>query len=85
MQKGLNLLLALTTLCGLSFADAAIAQDSAAGGAPAAGGSTQAAPASKPKRQRRLGKRLRNLRNRMHKKKAAGNGGAAPAQATPQQ
>ena len=80
-----HLMLALAVMLGLSTAEIALADDTS-GSAPAAGGSSQTE--AKPKRERRLGKRLGKLKNRFHRKKAgdAGNTGANPASGSaPQQ
>jgi hypothetical protein len=76
MVKGINILLASSMVLGFGAFDLAIAEGESA---PAA--SNQAAPTGKPRLHRRLGKRLGQLRNRFHRRKAAP---AAPAgQAVP--
>lgn len=79
MRTGKQLLLALAVLIGFGSVDMVMAEDNAS--APAAG--SQASPEKKPTRTRRLGKRLRKLGGRLHKKKApaadASGTDAAPA------
>ncbi|MBX9688174.1 MAG: hypothetical protein K2X27_15810 [Candidatus Obscuribacterales bacterium] len=83
-RKGL--FLALSMVLSLFSLDAAQAQgDTPAAGTDSASGQSAAAP--KEGRKRRLGKRLGNLKNRLHRKKngEASNSTAAPAANPPAQ
>ncbi len=78
MQTSKHIMLALALLMGLSSAEIAFADDTAA---PAAGTQTKA-----PTRTHRLGKRLRKLGGRLHRKKApaaAAPSGTAPSGTAP--
>ena len=73
MRTGINLLLALIMLGGTVV----MAQDATA---PTG---NNAAPAAKPKLQRRIGHRLSKLKQAMHKKKAAPAASPAPTSTPP--
>lgn len=79
-----HLMLALALMLGLSSAEFALADDTS-GSAPAAGSSNSGSTEAKPKKERRLGKRLGKLRDRLHRKKSTDGAAKSGTGAAPQQ